>query len=192
MMAAARWRRRRLETRLAADLPDALDRLAADLRSGGSLTNALEALAAGPGSLAGDLRRVCGRAAAGGLDGALAVWVEERSHPAVAATAGALAVAAEVGGRSAAALEGLAAGLRDQQDLREEAAAQAAQARLSAAVVTLAPIGSLGFSLAADRRVAATLVHAGAGRACLAAGLGLEALAWIWIRRLVRARGAPA
>ena len=100
--------------------------------------------------------------------------------------AAALEVAATVGGRSAAALEGLAAGLRDRHDTQREAAALSAQARVSALVVGLAPLGSLAFSVLADRRVPAALVGTGPGRICLAAGIGLDALAFVWMHRVLR------
>src|SRR5438874_1087575 len=105
-----------------------------------------------------DLGRVTGRSAAGAaLVGSIATWAEERPLPAVAAVAGALEVAVTVGGRSAAALEGLAGALRDQRDIQDEVVALSAQARLSALVVALAPLGSLGLSLAVDPRVTTTL-----------------------------------
>src|SRR5437867_1719083 len=82
---------------------------------------------------AADLGRVTGRSAAGAaLVGSIATWAEERPLPAVAAVAGALEVAVTVGGRSAAALEGLAGALRDQRDIQDEVVALSAQARLSA------------------------------------------------------------
>ena len=180
-------RRHRSDRRLLAALPDALDRLAADLRSGGSLLAALEALAAGQDPLAADLGDICDRVAAGHpLADALAAWPDQRPLPAVAAVAAALEVAASVGGRSATALEGLAAGLRDRHDTQREAAALSAQARVSALVVGLAPVGSLGFSVLADRRVPAALVGTGPGRICLAAGIGLDALAFVWMHRVLR------
>jgi tight adherence protein B len=189
--AALYFRRGRRDARLVAELPDALDRLAADLRGGGAVLAALEVLSAGPGPLAADLRRLTARAAAGTvLAESIAAWAAERPLPAVAAVAGALEVAAAVGGRSAAALEGLAGGLRDQRDIREEIAALSSQARLSALVVALAPLGSLGLSLAVDPRVMTTLTGTGPGRACLAVGLGFELVAWVWMHRLVRVTGA--
>ena len=106
--------------------------------------------------------------------------------PAVAAAAAALEVAAGAGGPAAPALEGLAAGLRDRHDAAGEVAALSAQARLSAVVVGAAPVASLALSLLADRRVAPTLIGTGSGRACLVTGTALEALAALWMRRIVR------
>lgn len=179
--------RRRKRAGLVAALPAALDRLAADLRSGGSVLAALGHASGGRGPLEADLTRVIDRVAAGdGLAESIAAWPVERPLPAVRVVAGALEVAVTEGGRVAPALEGLAAGLRDGQDAREEAIALSAQARLSALVVGLAPLGSLAVSMLVDRRVPAALLGTAPGRACLAAGLGLEALAALWMNRILR------
>lgn len=176
---------RRRERRLIGELPDALDRLAADLRSGATVFSGLEAAARAHGPLADEIRHVVGRVEAGEpLAEALSAW--GRGRPLVAVTAGALAVAAFTGGRSATALEGLATGLRDRRRLADEVSALSAQSRLSAGVVAGAPLASLGFSLVVDPRVGAALFATSAGRACLLTGLGLEALAGFWMRRIIR------
>ena len=148
--------RRRAAAEVEAALPDLLERVAGELRAGASLLRAL------------------------------AAWAEDRPLPAVAAAAAALEVAAGAGGPAAPALEGLAAGLRDRHDAAGEVAALSAQARLSAVVVGAAPVASLALSLLADRRVAPTLIGTGSGRACLVTGTALEALAALWMRRIVR------
>ena len=67
-----------------------------------------------------------------------------------------------------------------------EAHALSAQSRMSAIVVGAAPIGYLAFSGLVDPGSASALVGTGVGRVCLALGLGLEGLAALWIRRIVR------
>lgn len=182
--------RHRRNARLVGALPDALDRLAADLRGGATVGASLRALGSGTGPLARDLAVVAHRVASDGdVAGALAWWRGARPVPAVALVAGALEVAHTVGGRTAGALEGMATGLRQQEEVVEEAAALSAQARLSALVVAAAPAGSLLFSLSVDPRVAAALFGTGPGRACLAAGLALEAGAALWMRRILRPVG---
>jgi tight adherence protein B len=187
--AVAGLRRRRRDAVLVAALPDVLDRVAGGLRTGAGALVALADAAAGadvPPLLAFDLGRVVEYAGDRGLGPALARWAEERPLPAVAAVAAALEVTAGAGGPAAPALEGLAAGLRDRHDATGEVAALSAQARLSAVVVGAAPAVSLALSLLADRRVAPTLVGTAAGRACLLTGVALEALAALWMRRIVR------
>jgi tight adherence protein B len=181
--------RRRRQDELARALPDLLDRVAGDLRTGAAPQLALAEAAGGgdlPEALAGDLARLVERARDVGLSPALAAWAEERPLPAVAAVAAALEVAVGAGGPAAPALEGLGAGLRDRYDAAGEVAALAAQARLSAIVVGAAPLVSLALALLADPRVAPTLVGTAPGRACLLAGMALEGLAALWMRRVVR------
>jgi hypothetical protein len=106
--------RTRAHRRYAAALPLALEQIAAHLRGGGTVGHGVAALAGGDGPLAGDLRRVQARADLGvGLADALAAWPIERGVGDVRAVAGALAVAETLGGRSAHAIDGLAASLRD-------------------------------------------------------------------------------
>ncbi len=91
-----------------------------------------------------------------------------------------------MGGRAAEAIDGLAASLRHRLDAAAEAHALSAQARLSALVIGAAPLGYLAFSGLVDPRSVTMLVSTGVGRVCLVAGLGLEVLAALWIRRIVR------
>ena len=114
-------------------------------------------------------------------------WSSERAVVGVDASAGALAMCASVGGRSADALDGLATSLRDRLGGR---------GRGARAVVAGADVG-------AGRRRRAGRVHrvVGAGRSARAArahrhrrsgarasslGLGLEALGGWWMRSIVR------
>ena len=185
---ALRFARGRRERRFAAALPVALEQVAAELRGGGTVGTAVDRLAAGDGPVADDLRRVQTRTRLGlGLPSALAAWPPDHDVPCVRAAAGALAVATTVGGRAADALDGLAASLRSRLDAAAEARALSAQARLSAVVVGVAPIGYLAFSTVVDPRSATTLVGTSTGRVCLVLGLACEALAVLWIRRIVRA-----
>ena len=118
------------------------------------------------------------------------MWPAERDLPDVRAAAGALVVASTMGGRSAAALDGLAASLRDRLGIAAEAQAQSAQARLSAVVVGGAPIAFVVFSAMVDPTAAGLLVGTAAGRVCLALGLGFEVLAALWMRRILRTGSA--
>ena len=174
---------------LVAALPDVLERVAGGLRAGAAPLRRWPRRPAAPtcpSALAADLALVVQRAEEGGLAAALDRWAGERPLPAVAAVAAALEVAMGAGGPAAPALEGLAAGLRDRHDAAGEVAALSAQARLSAIVVGAAPLVSLALSLLVDPRVAPTLIGTAPGRACLLAGIALEGLAGLWMRRIVR------
>jgi tight adherence protein B len=187
---ALRLARSRRERAFAAGLPPALEQVAAELRGGGTVAAAVERLAAGAGAVASDLRRVRVRTELGlPLADALAGWPAEHDVAGVRAAAGALAVAATMGGRAADAIDGLASSLRHRLDAVAEARSLSAQARLSAVVVGAAPVGYLAFSALVDPGAVTALVDTGVGRACLVVGLGLEALAGLWIRRILRSAG---
>ena len=180
--------RTRRELRFAGALPGALEQLAAELRGGGTVAGAVERLGTTNGPAASDFRRVHARTQLGlALDDALAAWPTEHDTPGVRAAAGALAVAANLGGRAAEALDGLAASLRHRLDAVAEAHSLSAQARLSAIVVGAAPLGYLMFSSLVDSRSVTVLLSTEVGRVCLALGLGLEVLAAVIIRRIVAA-----
>ena len=139
------------------------------------------------GPLAPDLARAQARAALGvSLTDALAAWPGERPLPSVRAVAGSLAVASTIGGRAADALDGLAASLRERIGAIAEARALSAQSRMSAVIVGVAPLGYLLFSAALDPSSVDVLVTTHVGRVCLVAGIVCEALAALWMRRILR------
>lgn len=182
---ALRLARGRAQLRFVEALPGALEQVAAALRGGAALEEALAVLDRTP--LADDVRRVRARAELGlGLADALAGWPTDRPLPEVRAVAGALAVAATVGGRAADSLDGLAASLRERLGALAEARALSTQARLSAVVVGGAPIAYLAFSAVVDPASVDLLVGTDTGRICLVLGLGCEALAVLWMRRILR------
>ena len=184
---ALRLGRTRRERRFSSALPGALEQVAAELRGGGTVAGAVDRLAVTDGPVADDLRRVHVRTRLGlGLSDALVGWPAEHDTPGVRAAAGALAVAGTLGGRAADAIDGLASSLRHRLDSSAEAHALSAQSRLSAIVVGVAPVGYLAFSSLVDPSSVTVLVGTGVGRVCLVLGLGLEGLAALWIRRIVR------
>ncbi|MEX1006487.1 MAG: type II secretion system F family protein [Acidimicrobiia bacterium] len=184
---ALRLGRTRRERRFFSALPGTLEQVAAELRGGGTVAGAVDRLATVAGPVADDLRRVHVRTRLGlGLSDALVGWPTEHDTPGVRAAAGALAVASTLGGRAADAIDGLASSLRHRLDASAEAHALSAQSRLSAVVVGVAPIGYLAFSSLVDPSSVTVLVGTGLGRVCLVLGLGLEGIAALWIRRIVR------
>ena len=111
----------------------------------------------------------------------------ERPVAGVRAAAGALTLARRVGGPAADAIDGLASSVGDRIAATAETRAQSAQARASALVMVLAPLGYLLFASTIDQRSLDVLLGTSFGRICLAAGLALDGLAVVWIRFLVRA-----
>jgi tight adherence protein B len=179
--------RARRDRRLVAELPDLVERVAAELRGGGTVASALADAARAPGPLASELRSVRARVELGrSLADSLSDWARGRRLPGLAEAAGACAVATSTGGRSAVALVGLAGALRERADAVAEARALSAQARLSAVVIGGAPLAYLLFTALVDPRSLAVLVGTPFGLACLAAGLTLDGIAAAWMRRILR------
>jgi len=184
------WRRRR-EERLRAALPDLLDDVARDLRAGGTVVGAIERLARLDSTLGVEAEAIRRRLALGlGIEESLASWARSHEHSlaerAVRSSAAALHIAVVSGGRGAPSLQGLAVAMRDDARMANEARAQAAQGRLSALLLGMLPLGSLGFSALFDAESTTVLVGTPLGRACLAAGLAFEVAGLVWMRRVVR------
>lgn len=180
--------RGRRDRRYEASLPAALDLVARSLRSGSSLRQALaEAGCALGGPVGRDLADVARRGGFGErLADAVAGWSASRPSPGVRLVATALALGAEAGGAQARAIDGVAATLRDRLAIVGETRALTSQARLSATVIALAPVGFCLLNAAVDRSSATFLFRTPLGLAMLAAGLTLDGLAVVWMHRLTR------
>lgn len=182
-----RARRGRGAVAVEAGLPPVLEATARGMRAGASLPLALAAAAPGaPRLLADDLDGLVGGAADAGLVVALDRWAAARPLPGVRLAAAALALAAEVGGGGARALDGVALTLRQRQAVAGEVRALATQARLSAVVLTIAPIAFAALAAAGDPRTATILLRAPVGQVCLAVGLALDAIGAAWMARITR------
>lgn len=174
--------------RVAQSVPSALDAVARSCRAGASVLGALRDLAttevgpAGP-VLAGVAARVDHGVS---LRDALDELVARHPVAPVRLAAAALLVGADTGAAPGRAVDGVAATIRDHLALEREAAAQATQARTSAAVLVLAPLGFTVFAVLADPRVATFLFRTPVGLLCVALGGGLDALGAWWMSRLVR------
>jgi tight adherence protein B len=180
--------RHRRERLIAAAVPDTLEGIGSELRAGGTVATAIAGVARGDGVLAPDAARIEHRVHLGAaFSDALRAWAQERRAVGVDVAAGALALSASVGGPAADALEGLASSLRARLSVIAEARALSAQARYSAWVIGLAPVGYLVITAAVDSRSVHVLVGTGAGRMCVVLGLGLEVLGATWMRAIVRA-----
>jgi tight adherence protein B len=188
---ALRLGRHRRERLVAAAVPGALEQIGSELRAGGTVASALAGIANGDGALASDVARVETRVRLGAaLPDALRSWARERRAVGVEVAAGALSLSATVGGPAADALDGLASSLRDRLAVLAEARALSAQARYSAWVIGLAPVGYLVSTAVVDPRSVGVLVGTGAGRVCAVLGLGLELLGAMWMRAIVLAGDA--
>ena len=189
----AAWtvRHQRWQTRhhYADGLPSLLDDIARAVRSGSSLPHACaEAAAVGSDAVRAELAAVVARAGRGlPLATALGHWSRDHVSPDVRLAGAALSLAASAGGAQARAVDGVAATIRERRTMAAEVRAQSAQARLSAIVIGLLPVAFLLWALATDGRTAAFLVADPIGWLCLVAGILLEALGALWMRRILRA-----
>jgi tight adherence protein B len=187
----AAWRRvaeQRRSARRDAQLPEALERLAAATRAGHSISTALaEVAATAPLPLHTELA-----VAATAIGRGTPVEVAVRGWAAAATPSGdlelaatALALGARAGGEGGRALDRVAATLRERRELRGEARALATQARASAGVLTVAPIAFALLVSAIEPGVIGFLVTTPAGLACLLIGLALDGLGALWMARIV-------
>jgi tight adherence protein B len=171
-----------------AQLPTALDRLAAALRTGSSLPMAIDEVGSaldpplGPElrAVAGEIAR--GRPARDALDG----WASTHGDAGTRLAASALVLSTVVGSTPARAIDGVAATVRERLDLVAERRTMAAQARTSALVLSVAPVAFAAVLVLADSAAARFLVGTPAGWACLASGITLDAAGAWWMARLSR------
>lgn len=96
-----------------------------------------------------------------------------------------IAISARLGGSAAAAIDRTGAMLRQRAADHDERQIHAAQARLSAHVLTAVPIAMLGLLAALDDDVRAAIATP-IGSMCVLFGLALNTVGWIWMRHIVR------
>lgn len=182
-LGATRHRRDVLRRR---QLPIVLDAVASALRSGRSVRGAIAEAAETAGPLSSELAAIASRAGAGRrLADELASWAEGDEAD-VRLAGAALATAATLGGPGAAALETTAQSLRDRGDANAAVDALSVQARLSALVLVLAPIGFAVLMTGIDPEASRFLLGTRAGWLCLIIGVSLDVAGGVWMSRIVR------
>ncbi len=159
-----RGRARRRPTPSAGEWATLLDRMAAEVRIGASLTTALDT------ALANGTLPVPGTSAAP-LDDETFV-------------AHAIDTARALGGPAAATLDAAAAQLRERVALQAEAQVHSAQARLSARVLTAVPVVFCLWNVATSPTVRAAWLGP-IGMVCAVVGGVLNLTGWWWMRRIV-------
>ncbi len=189
--AQAVTRRRRASRRadiLEAQLADAVGAIAAALRGGLSLSQAVSYAAREVEEpLAGTLARAARRESLGEpLDVALTRWAEEVGGEDVRLVVGVLALHRRTGGDLPRVLDRVVETLRDRRATAREVRALTAQARLSGAILGALPIAFFLFLAATSRRDVAAAFQTGPGIVSLLVGLLLEGAAFLWIRKLLR------
>jgi tight adherence protein B len=190
--ARARLRRRAAQRSLReVQLPAALDRLAAAVRSGSSLPMALDEVGGALDAPIGPELAALARETARGrpVREVLDDWSAAHDDPGTRLAAAAMVLSTIVGSTPARAIDGVAATVRERLDLAAERRALAAQARTSALVLSLAPVGFAALLVVGDTAAAAFLVGTPAGWMCLTVGIGLDAAGAWWMARLSRSDG---
>lgn len=189
--AIGRVRRRRAGELAARQLPVLLDHVAWALRSGASVPQAFVRAADRLDGPLHDELAPCAASLRDGrsFDAALARWLSSsarRRDDPRRVIVGALRIAVVAGGAPAAALEGVAASVRDREAVRREARALTAQAVASAVLLVVAPL-AFGVLLASgDAEVRHFLLADPIGLACLLAAAVLDVLGALWMRAVAR------
>ncbi|MBK5330341.1 MAG: type II secretion system F family protein [Ilumatobacteraceae bacterium] len=162
------------------DYASLLDGISRQVRSGSSLTSA----AIDEIDRCSPLHVVLDRLEAGdSLADALATV--HASHADLALTVQALSATAHLGGPIAATLDEAAAVLRERAAARAERRAHGSQARLSARVLTIVPVGFAAWSAAVSQRTRDVYISTAAGGVCAICGLALNLVGWRWMKRII-------
>lgn len=119
----------------------------------------------------------------------LDAWAARTPAPGVRLLVAAASLGHEAGGAQARALDQVAATLRERLALQRETRALASQARASAALMVVAPVGFAAFTAATDAEVLGFLVGTPVGLVCLAVAVVLDALGALWMARLTQGVG---
>lgn len=182
--------RRRLHARRDGQLPESLERLASALRAGSAPTTAFVAIAhEAPAPLHAELRVVADEIQHGaGMAAAVDAWAARPgASPTVRLAAAALSLGVTAGGEVARSMDRVAATLRERRELQAEVHSLATQARASAGVLGMAPVGFTALVSTIEPGMVQFLVTTPVGVLCLVGGLGLEVAGVVWMARIVAA-----
>jgi tight adherence protein B len=177
----------RLKAALDEQLADAVRSLAAGMRAGLSVPQAI-AFAAREGEppLATTFARVVDHVDLGGsLAGALDDWAAEVGTDDAGLVVGVLALHGRTGGDLPRVLDEVGVTLRERSSAAREVRALTAQARLSGAILGLLPITFFTFLWMTSRGDVEGAFASPVGVAAIVVGLTLEGLAFVWIRSLL-------
>src|SRR6266540_2409080 len=179
---ARRMVARRTE-RMQEQLAEAVSVIAAGLRTGQSLLQAISLAADEVGAPVGaTLRELADRVSLGvPFPRSLGGWVAEVSVPEARLIAGVLSLQRRTGGDLPVVL--------DRQAAAREVRSLTAQARLSGAILGFLPIGFFLFLSVTSRRDIAAAYHSSTGATAIVTGLLMQGAAFLWIRRLLRVEG---
>lgn len=183
-------RKRNAGRRTAIDgqLLDAVTAIASALRSGRSLGQALTTAADEADDPLSTILADTAHAASLGvpMDEALDRFADAVGGSDARLVSGVLKVHRRTGGALAASLDDVARTLADRREAARELRSLTAQARLSAAILGLLPLGFFLFLSVVARRDIESAYRTTAGASAIGIGLALQGAAFLWIRRLLR------
>lgn len=186
---ARRSQRRRHEARaLTRQLPDVLDAVVGVLRSGGSLLEGLRSAYEQPlaPSVHRDLELVLSEIDRGGtMSSALSGWAARRDDADLGTVAGLTSAATFTGGPLATPLARVSATMRQREAQGREVEALVSQARLSAMVLVVLPVGVLPLLDVVGAVPLRDVVADPVSRLAVILGVGLDLLGLAWMRHLV-------
>jgi len=188
--AVRRRRRSGRRQRAAEQVADAVSAVAAGLRAGLSLPQAFAyARDEAEEPLRGELGDLVDAIDTGTpMTDALSEWADAHGSDDARLIAGVLDLHRRSGGDLPAVLDGLTSTLRERRAAHREVRALTAQARLSGLILGLLPIGFFAFLLVTSRREMLDAIGTPIGGTALGIGLGLELVAFMWIRHLLEVR----
>lgn len=183
-----RQRARSLPMRHADALADIVDGLARTIRGGAPVVTAVRAAAVDAPQAVGDGLVALASLVDRGVPIVDAVddWAESSAIDGARLVATSFAVTSAAGGDHGRALAAVADTLRERRALRRELAALSSQARLSAAVIAVAPLGFAVVAASLDAAVADVLLGTPLGVACVTLGVVLDVAGWQWMDRITR------
>jgi tight adherence protein B len=184
----ARRRNAKRDALIEEQLLDLVTSLASSMRSGRSLEQALTSAADEIRSPLGPtLRELVDTVALGvPLDDALERWSTRLGSDEARLVVGVLRLHRRAGGALTGPLDEVAATLRSRRSASRELRSLTAQARLSAAILGLLPVGFFLFLSVVSRRDIEDAIRTPAGTGAIAVGITMQAAAFVWIRSLLR------
>jgi tight adherence protein B len=181
---------RALDARRDDQLADAVGSITAAIRAGQSVPQAL-AFAAEESQppLRDSLERIDRSLQLGvPVERALQDWTDEIDSDDARLLSGVLALHRRSGGDLPSVLDQVAGTLRERRAAGREVRALTAQARLSGTILGVLPFGFFAFLWLTSRNEIEGAFRSPAGVAAITLGVVLEALAFVWIRRLLEVR----
>lgn len=180
----------RRSQKLEQQLPEALALQAAALRAGRSTLGSLRSVGSDvSGKLKEEIERVIRQVDLGGsLDQALEGLVRRSRSKDVEIWVTAMLVHRQTGGNLATVIDSLSERVRERAHMRAELRALTAQGRLSGIVIAIAPIAFFLVLSVTAREQMRVIYSTSLGLTLLIIGLSMEALGFLWIRRILRVK----